>query len=343
MLPANSLYLARSIHSRSVTYSIRLSYWDEEQESYLFRELIDCRTDPARYIIYPNDSSFYLDGDFVDEISRACGWDAEEKLEKMLWPFVAPDIQIKMDHFFHRTQAGSKNSINKQRQIAQQNIHLFDQRRLHFLRFCRTDQGPRFQLPPRLMAKLTGKSRDELEQYFLRHESILTKHELKSYLYAALNLQQHFSQSFSRSMPQALPQEEIDHFFIQEICKLEEDEMFWRGITRGHCLHPYLSRYLIDFFDNSFPRANPGADYARDFMNGHRQFRWPETKNTMGKDEVNELFGESAETLANLDKKELTRLYRQKAKELHPDTGGEHDDFLRLTQAYEELLRRKPI
>ncbi len=36
--------------------------------------------------------------------------------------------------------------------------------------------------------------------------------------------------------------------------------------------------------------------------------------------------------------RELTRLYRQRAKNLHPDTGGEHEVFIRLTAAYEQLL-----
>ena len=42
-----------------------------------------------------------------------------------------------------------------------------------------------------------------------------------------------------------------------------------------------------------------------------------------------------------MNKNDLTKLYRQKAHELHPDKGGEHDEFVRLCEAYEELLRKK--
>jgi curved DNA-binding protein CbpA len=39
-----------------------------------------------------------------------------------------------------------------------------------------------------------------------------------------------------------------------------------------------------------------------------------------------------------MSKKELTRLYRKKAKDLHPDTGGDHQTFVELSEAYEKLL-----
>jgi predicted 2-oxoglutarate/Fe(II)-dependent dioxygenase YbiX len=37
----------------------------------------------------------------------------------------------------------------------------------------------------------------------------------------------------------------------------------------------------------------------------------------------------------------LSRLYRRRAQELHPDKGGDHETFLRLTAAYHKLLRVK--
>ena len=76
-------------------------------------------------------------------------------------------------------------------------------------------------------------------------------------------------------------------------------------------------------------------------MDGHRQFKWPEKKDTVSKDEIATIFEESEETLRNADQKEITRLYRQKAKSLHPDKGGDQEKFVRLTVAYEELLRNK--
>jgi hypothetical protein len=37
-------------------------------------------------------------------------------------------------------------------------------------------------------------------------------------------------------------------------------------------------------------------------------------------------------------KRDLTRIYRQRAHELHPDKGGDTELFIRLTAAFEALL-----
>jgi DnaJ-class molecular chaperone len=57
--------------------------------------------------------------------------------------------------------------------------------------------------------------------------------------------------------------------------------------------------------------------------------------------EVVEIFGVAEEALQAMDKAELTKLFRQRAHDLHPDKGGEHDDFVKLIEAYKELVRKK--
>jgi DnaJ-class molecular chaperone len=42
-----------------------------------------------------------------------------------------------------------------------------------------------------------------------------------------------------------------------------------------------------------------------------------------------------------MSRHELTKLYRKKAKEMHPDKGGGHDSFIKLTAAYNEFLKNK--
>ena len=42
-----------------------------------------------------------------------------------------------------------------------------------------------------------------------------------------------------------------------------------------------------------------------------------------------------------MSRRNLARLYRRKAQELHPDKGGDHDQFVRLTRAYNELMKSK--
>ena len=42
-----------------------------------------------------------------------------------------------------------------------------------------------------------------------------------------------------------------------------------------------------------------------------------------------------------MSREQLTRLYRKKAMDLHPDRGGDHDLFIELTEVYESLQRMK--
>lgn len=338
--PEPLLYLARTVLSRPLLYCLRLSYWDREHQQFHTAKLLDLGTDPADFLHYPNDTCFHLDPDFVFQIEKRCGRDMESELEELLWPFVDPSVKRKMEHFFSRGKSSGRiKTKSKLLSCDGQVVQSFDKRRLHFLRFGSTDQGLVFSMPPSLEAKLLNRSRDELEQYFLEAETKLREVELKSYLYTALDLQSHFSEAFARTIPQALPPEKIDQAFLDELCKLNENRLFWQDRSDYSRLPDYLIRYLILFFDAHFPRRSRAADEAEEFMNDHRQFRWPERKATVSEDEMATLFGEDAETLRKANKKEITRLYRKKAKSLHPDTGGEQEEFIRLTTAYEELLR----
>lgn len=340
--PDPRIYLSRTVLSSPTRYNLRLSFWDMEKLCFSTSELLDLGTNPEDFLHYPNDTCFHLNTDLVYRIEKLCGRDMETELEQLLWPFVDPSVQRKMEHFFSRGAGLSRGKLNKKLlSFDGQSVHSFDKRRLHFLRFGSTDQGRVFRMPPRLEAKLLNRSRDELEQYFLEEEARLREHEVKSYLYAALNLQKHFTERFARSIPQALPAEAIDEAFLTEFCLLNDNEEFWQERTDFSILPDYLIRYLILFFDSNFPRHRRGFEQATEFQDQHRQFRWPERKGTVSKDEIATLFGESKETLRKADKKEITRLYRKKAKSLHPDTGGDHEDFVKLTQAYEELLRSK--
>ncbi len=340
--PEPAIYLSRSVLTIPVQYSLRISFWNAEAGCFHTSELLDLGTDPEDFLHYPNDTCFQLNIDLVYRIEKLCGRDMESELEHILWPFVDPTVQRKMEHFFSRgSQQVRLQPTRKLLSFSGRPAHSFDKRRLHFLRFGSTDQGEVFHMPPRLEAKLLNRSRDELEQYFLEEEAMLREHELKSYLYAALNLQKYFSEAFARSIPQALSPEKIDDAFLKELCLINDDRQFWQERTDFSHLPDYLIRYLILFFDSSFPGTHRGYAQAREFMNGHRSFKWPKKKNRVSKDEVAAIFEESEETLRNADKKEITRMYRQKAKSLHPDKGGDHEKFVRLTKAYEELLRGK--
>jgi len=340
--PEPIIYLSRSVLASPTRYSLRISFWNTAENCFGTSELIDLGYAPGDFLYYPNSTCFHLNTDFVYRIEKLCGRDVESELEHLLWPFVDPSVQRKMEHFFFRNSrtVSFKRGV-KLLSFDGQPAHSLDKRRLHFLRFGSTDQGRIFQMPARLEAKLLNRSRDELEQYFIEEEARLQEHEFKSYLYAALNLQKHFSEAYARSIPQALSPEKIDQAFLDELCLLNDNLDFWQERTDYKHLPDYLIRYIILFFDSSFPRQNRGFAQAQEFMDGHRSFSWPEKKDTVSNDDISEIFEESAETLREADPKELTRLYRKKAKSMHPDTGGDQGKFVRLTKAYEQLLQEK--
>ncbi len=339
--PEPLLYLARTVLCSPMQYCLRLSYWDRGQQQFHTSKLLDLGTDPADFLHYPNDTCFHLDPDLVFQIEKRCGRDMEAELEELLWPFVEPSVKRKMEHFFSRGKSPGRRGKTNENLLSCNGltVHSFDKRRLHFLRFGSTDQGEVFSMPASLEVKLLNRSRDELEQYFLEAEAKLRETELKSYLYTALDLQSHFSEAYARSIPQALSPEKIDQAFLEELCLLNDNRSFWQDRTDYTRLPDYLIRYLILFFDVNFPKRSRAFEEAQDFMNDHRQFRWPERKEAVSESEMTALFGEDTETVRKANKKELTRLYRQKAKSMHPDTGGDQEEFIRLTVVYEELLR----
>ncbi|WP_363330992.1 J domain-containing protein [Desulfonatronospira sp.] len=41
-----------------------------------------------------------------------------------------------------------------------------------------------------------------------------------------------------------------------------------------------------------------------------------------------------------MSRRELTRIYRRRALKMHPDKGGDHEEFIRLNEAYQTLLKK---
>ena len=222
-------------------------------------------------------------------------------------------------------------------------FHLFDKRRMHFLRYGQMDQGRIGQVSSRLFKRLAEKSRDEIEQYMIDSESILRARELKAYVYTIFDLQRFFNELTAKLMPQALCQEKVDEYFIQEVCRLNADERFWSGMEgkeKGR-LHDYLVRYVIMYFDSDYGRSAFWDEYLYNTINSRRYFRFPEKRKPVDIDEAADLFGVGKEALQKMTRKGLTRVYRKIALQLHPDQGGDHDTFIKLTETYQALLRTK--
>ncbi len=138
-----------------------------------------------------------------------------------------------------------------------------------------------------------------------------------------------------------LEQNRLDSHFIEQVCHLNDDRRFWAGMQPQTHLNDYLVRYVQMYFDYDFAAGPWMEDYLRQFINSRRDHRpFNETSAALFK-EASTVFKETRETLESMGRKELTRLYRRKAQQLHPDKGGRQDQFVKLTRAYHEMLKTK--
>jgi hypothetical protein len=335
-----SLYLAQKNIKGKIRYFIRESY--PQEDYFLSRNLIDLGPDPARFIIYPGGNSFYIDGIIEDRMNEL-GKNADpDILEDIFWRFLRPDIKRALEPFRSREKRHQSNRRKrKPQEVPDARVHIFDKRRTHFLKFGRTDQGDLTRLPQKMFRMLLNKSRDEIEQMFMDMERELAVREFKTYAYVIFDLQQNFYESVARNNPQMLNQTKVDEHFIEQLCRLNTDPIFWAGMPSEDGLNEYLVRYVLMFFDHDYGPGSFMDEYLRQFINSRREHRPPHKNSPVTLKETGAIFGQTQEELKKMSRAELTRQYRLKAQELHPDKGGENDKFVKLTEAYHELLRTK--
>lgn len=335
------MYLAQHRIKGKRCYFIKESF--EEGDCLQCRELFNLGPDPGEYVVYPGGNAFYIDGVVEDRLSSLGVEPATDEIEDIFWPFVRPDIRRAVECFRTRGRArGKRKSATSGDQVrGRMEVGNFDKRRIHYLRSGRMDQSGLGRMSLQLYKWLFGKSRDEIEQRFITMERRLEPHEFKTYTFVIFDLQRFFTQSWAGKIPQGLPQDEVDEHFLREICRLNEDVSFWAGDRAGDTLHEYLVRYVVMFFDNPFARDTFMRDYVRDFIYSHRRWTFPEKKRTVSMTEAGSIFGVEKEVLRSMSKRQLVRLFRRLAQKLHPDKGGSHEAFIRLTEAYRECLRRK--
>jgi len=333
------MYLARIYQQQHVRFILRHSF--VEAGVLQSRDLFDLGDDPARFIVYPGGNSFYPSEEVEDAVRRLGVVPDDDELENLLLPFVDPEIRAKVEPYMFRAAHSGRRIDASADADAYERLHIFDMRRLYYLRYGNVDQSNIFGLPAKLFRPLFNKSRDELEQYLLAEERVLAAEMVKEYLYVAFDLQRFFTELIARSMPQGLDPDKMDELFLAEVCTLNDDGDFWAGFSRGEALPGYLARYVWQYFDSRFDPGAAWNEYARQFMNNRRQFSWPERPAQVAVERAAELFATDYATLKAMTKRELTRLFRQRAHEHHPDKGGEHDYFVELVSAYNDLLRGK--
>ncbi len=334
------MYLARQETPLGIQYIIRHSFKDKG--IYKAKDVVKLGVNPANFIVFTDDVHFEIDSYVLGEIRKA-GIEADDYLlEELFLPFFDPYFQAKTEHFRDRSKYRSWKPLSRKgRQLIAEQTHLFDRRRIFFLRFG-FNSPEMLDRSPQLYRNLLGKSRDEIEQMILFQELQLQINEYKEYLFFVFDLQSYFKDRLTRFMPHAFSQDEIDPFFLDEYCLLDGDKSFWAGYSHNETKGDnYLIRYLIMYFDFSHTQGNSQFTH-NDFRFYEKSYRASSsTNNQMSSNTAAEIFGLNSDEVMNMSKKELTSLYRQKAHSLHPDKGGDNDQFVELTEAYNELLRSR--
>jgi hypothetical protein len=336
------VYIAQHRKGPNLKFVIRESY--RYGAFWKSRDLFSLGSDPGSFLVYPGGNGFYVHEAVTDVLAEKGVFPTLDEIDDLFWPFLRPDIRRALESFRQKSsaRAGRPPLGAEEERHLRQHVHLFDKRRVHFLKFGRVDQGAIGQLPISLFRWLYGKSRDEIEQGFLLSERALKPNELRTYVYVIFDLQRFFTEAIARRMPQGLDQGRVEEHFLAEICRLNQAEAFWNGEPPGGSLHDYLVRYAVMFFDFDWVPTPFLQDYLRDFMDRHRAYRPPAApRPRVSAEDAGPLFGVAPAALRAMSRRELTRLFRQKAREHHPDAGGKAEKFIRLQEAYQSLVRRK--
>jgi hypothetical protein len=338
------LYLKRIRSNDGYRYIIRITY--REKELWKSRDLFDLGPSPEAFIHYTDGNGFYYTPDIESALeSSGVGYSSDD-LDELFMPFLRPETRYVLERSrpIAATNRFSKACAREQLPKFQQELHAFDIRRLHYLKFGHMDMGNiETDKSWKFLKILSCKCRDEIEATFDEMEHELPKREITSYIYTALNLQNHFPHHILRNHPVGLNLEEIDTHFLREICRLNLDNHFFRGVENpgNGVLHPYLAKYVWLYFDHSFESEEPWDEFLREFVQRRKFFRATPAAPSLTVRDACAAFGISREEFGKMTRKDLLRLYRKKAKRKHPDKGGDHDAFVRLTEAYEVLMKAK--
>ncbi|UCF93958.1 MAG: J domain-containing protein, partial [Desulfobacterales bacterium] len=157
------MYLAQKVVRGKTQYFIRETY--REGKNLLSRNVLDLGTDPSRYIVYPGGNAFYIDEVITDKLSAGGTETAYAELEDIFWRFLKPEIRRVLEPFRRREKLTRKR--RRPQPPAEHYggpFHIFDKRRIHFLKFGGMEQGSVGCLPPKFFRMLVNKSRDEIEQ-----------------------------------------------------------------------------------------------------------------------------------------------------------------------------------
>ena len=338
------MYLKRQKLGGDDRYSIRESY--PSNGGWKHRVVFDLGPDPEAYIEYPGGNSFYIRESLEEELRNQGVEYSQDELESLFIPFLDPEIRRIIERFKSPRVSRWKHCPPGELARRHKTLHVFDKRRLHYLRFGRVHIGDLDAKPWKFLNVLLDKSRDEIETLFQEMEGELPPYETRRYLYTSLGLERHFRHLLTRYQPEALDPFKVEESFLEDLCRLNRDEQFFRGVDDHDPadLHPYLRKYVILYYDSPLDARIVWDEYAADFVWRHRFTGRPGmSPGRMAgseKDACRRL-GITLVDFEKMDREELIRIYRRLAMESHPDRGGDKEAFIRVKAAYECLLRQK--
>lgn len=334
------MYLATVKKHGVTSFVIRCSVLHQDGNHYTPRDVFVLGDDPTLFIEPVGERAVFFDDRLVTVVERESGVDSSLLLENLLWDFLPHSYREMVKNLRGRTQFKLSPLSQEEKEEVRRGVHLFDRRRLYYIRYGAVDQSRIYSLNDKLYRPLLFTSRDEKERYIRGLERSLSATEMKKYLFAIFNLHLFFTESFAPFMPEALDGEKMDLAFIEAVCRLNEDPAFWEDGENPGVLREDLQMYVIRFFDSEFASRSFARDFYAKFRAKHRKFRWPEKKPTVSDEEASEIFGMDSVKLKQLSKIELLRIFRKTAKIHHPDRGGDSEVFIKLLEAYEQLKRK---
>jgi hypothetical protein len=327
------IYLKRIRQQGACHYIISETYADHGILK--SRDLMDLGPDPASYIQYFDRHSFGFQSVIEENLQKKGVRFRTDEIERIFRPFLKPEIRRIIETFDRSPHFRMQVSCNlAELAPGQRKVHMFDARRLYYLRFGRIDSGELGRRNWKFLNVFLCRSRDEIESDLDTMELPLPTGEYAAYVYASLGIPLVVPHHL-REYPSALDRENLDRLVLQELCRINSDEEFFLGVQwENDSLHPYLSKYAWLYFDSEF--QSPAW-----FESFRSQMDLNKTASARSVQAAFEIFEISAGQFSRMSGKELTRLFRLKAKKIHPDKGGEHENFLRLSEAYDHLMKIK--
>ncbi len=305
------MYLARKPLFGQYKYSLKESYYDPPY--WKSRTILDLGFSPEKHIVYYSEVGFFID---LEETLEKLGYKIDQwGLEKLFFRFLNPEAKRIITQFTR-----SQSVKIKRKKINIKDFHPFDIKRRIVLKFGMSNPEKYMDYPYPFLSELYYKSRDELENYFWDMEDSLRFKEKIRYLMIIFGL---------TYIPSSFSIEDIDNMFINNLCNILKDETFRMGMSSEELIKNYFCRYIWFYFDN-----------IRLFRASKEEIQFKEEEIIL---EASKLLGVSVELIKKATKKDLIKLYRKKAKEIHPDKGGSHEKFIQLKKVFERLLRLKRL